>query len=297
VLPQLEVRTWLARGSIRGHAGHMLPTIRKDIKVLKSALCSPKRERIVLQKKNGCIDGHKLAIAPRISDNLSFWSLLLQSIILPQQHSPQICIIWMHGLGASSSDMKSLAQELKVEPCVKHIFLDAPVRPVQVNNNFPMPAWYDIFSLQLTRQEDEKGIEQSAEIIAAVVREQISLGIPEAKIFLAGFSQGGAMALYTGLSKFSQLGGLIALSAYIPANAQLLAKADKQIPIFLAIGEQDGVVQPLWTELSISWLKSKGFKGLSVSRYRMEHSVCWDEIQDLSRWINENSSKIGGTSE
>ncbi|WP_347252021.1 alpha/beta hydrolase-fold protein [Legionella sp.] len=202
----------------------------------------------------------------------------------PQQQAHS-CVIWMHGLGADASDMASLAEQLLLEDLsLRHVFLDAPVRPVTLNNGMAMRAWYDIVGMKLTDREDKEGILQSALFIREVIDSQIKDGFTTEQIFLAGFSQGGAMALYTALHMPTSLAGVIALSAYLPLADQCKASLPKTTPVFMAGGQYDPIVLPIWTKQTAEWLTSAGYP-VSMHNYLMEHSVCAEEVNDLSRWL------------
>lgn len=202
----------------------------------------------------------------------------------PQQQA-QACVIWMHGLGADAQDMAGLAAQLPVNIPICHVSIDAPVRPVTINNRMPMRAWYDIAGVKLTDREDSEGIGQSESLIRQVIDNQRSAGFASEQIFLAGFSQGGAMALYTGLQMDVPLGGIITLSAYLPLAAVCKMSLHKDTPIFAACGQYDSVVLPAWTKQSIDNLRSRGFKKITWHEYPMEHAICAEEISDLARWL------------
>lgn len=195
------------------------------------------------------------------------------------------CMIWMHGLGADGQDMAGLVRELPLTIPVKHVFLDAPVRPVTLNNGMPMRAWYDITGVSLTAREDKVGILDSEQRIVTVIEEQSALGFSSEHIILAGFSQGGAMALFTGLRYAQPLGGIIALSAYLPLANECVPTTSAIPPLFLALGTQDMLVQPAWTRQTRDWLVSKGAKAIPMHEYPMGHSVCVEELNDLARWL------------
>lgn len=202
----------------------------------------------------------------------------------PEQQA-QACVIWMHGLGADASDMASLAEQLLVdEVALRHVFLDAPMRPVTLNNGLTMRAWYDITGMKLTDREDQEGILKSAGFIRQVIDSQITEGFSSEQIFLAGFSQGGAMALYTALHTPMQLAGVIALSAYLPLADQCKAELPKKTPIFMAGGQYDPIVLPVWTTQTAQWLTTTGYQ-VSLHNYLMEHAICAEEINDLSKWM------------
>ncbi len=202
----------------------------------------------------------------------------------PQQHA-QACVIWMHGLGADASDMAGLAEQLLLNDVVlSHVFLDAPIRPVTLNNGLVMRAWYDIVGMKLTDREDEAGISHSAAFIREVIDSQINDGFSSEQIFLAGFSQGGAMALYTALHMTAPLAGVIALSAYLPLANKCKPNLPKSTPMFLAGGQFDPIVLPIWTKQTVEWLASAGYP-VAMHNYLMEHSICAEEVRDLSSWL------------
>ena len=202
------------------------------------------------------------------------------------EHPAEACVIWLHGLGADASDMVGLAEQLMLnDVSVRHVFLDAPIRPVTLNAGMAMRAWYDVIGLSSMDREDEEGILQSVAIIEEQISLQIEQGFPSHKIFLAGFSQGGAMALYTALQKKEPLAGIIALSAYLPLANQCKAKAPTPTPFFLTGGQYDPLILPAWTETTAGWLRDKGYENLTFRTYSMEHAVCLEEIQDLSVWL------------
>lgn len=198
----------------------------------------------------------------------------------------QACVIWMHGLGSDASDMASLAGQLPLsEVAIRHVFINAPLRPVTLNNGYSMRAWYDILGTQLTDREDREGILNSQLLILQAIDAQKNDGFASNQIFLAGFSQGGAMALYTGLHMETPLAGVIALSAYLPLLAECKPKLNQYTPFFIACGRNDPLVLPAWCKHCIDWLTASGYHRLTYHDYPIEHSVCLDEIQDLSYWL------------
>lgn len=202
--------------------------------------------------------------------------------------SPKACVIWLHGLGADASDMAGLAQQLPLSGVgIRHVFADAPVRSVTLNGGMPMRAWYDILGMKLTDREDKEGIEDSEARISQIVQEQIKEGFSSRQIFLAGFSQGGAMALFTALQMAEPLAGVIALSAYLPLLPSVRIQQPTQLPLFIAGGKFDPLVLPLWTRATADWLQSRGFAQLSWHQYDMEHSVCMEEIEDMASWLKQ----------
>jgi len=195
------------------------------------------------------------------------------------------CIIWMHGLGSDAENMMGLVSALPFDLPVCHIFLEAPVRPITLNNGMPMRAWYDLLGMRLNASEDTLGIQQSNALIQNVIEQQVQQGFLPQQIFLAGFSQGGAMALYTGLHSRLPLGGIISLSAYLPLASSCELHLDKKTPLFIALGNHDPIVLPDWTKRCISMLQSQGYQGITCKEYAMEHMVCNQEIQDVSSWL------------
>lgn len=203
----------------------------------------------------------------------------------PQQQA-QACVIWMHGLGADASDMAGLADQLMLnDVAVRHVFIDAPSRPVTLNGGMVMPAWYDILGMDLVDREDKEGIAQSELIIRDVMDSQVKAGFELNQIFLAGFSQGAAMALHTGLHTQGRLAGVIALSGYLPLAASSKPTLDHQTPFFMASGQFDSLVLPSWTQKSKDWLVVNGYEQITAHQYPMDHSICFEEIKDLSLWL------------
>lgn len=203
----------------------------------------------------------------------------------PQQ-TAKACVIWMHGLGADANDMKGLASELNLSTPVRHVFLDAPVRPVTLNNGMPMRAWYDITGMALTDREDRAGIVQSEAVIRDVLLQQHADGFAFDRIFLAGFSQGGAMALFTGLSIAETLAGVIVLSGYLPLASEARTSLHHDTPMFVASGDHDSLVLPSWTGQCVDHLREQGYTQVTWHRYAMEHSICAEEVRDIERWID-----------
>ena len=211
----------------------------------------------------------------------------MSPIIKEPQSPAQACVIWMHGLGADANDMLGLATQMQwSDVATRHIFLNAPMRPVSINNGYTMPAWYDITGTGLTDREDREGICSSAMGISKIIAEQRAQGIASEFIFLCGFSQGGAMALYTGLHEQQRLGGIVALSAYLPLAASITPLQAQDVPIFFAAGTLDPLVLPQWSNASEQWLREQNYKQISSHRYTMEHSICAQEISDLQQWID-----------
>lgn len=203
----------------------------------------------------------------------------------PEQKA-QAVIIWLHGLGASPQDMEGLAIELGLSKPVRHVFLAAPQRPVTCNQGLVMPAWYDIFGFGLAARDDLAGIAVSTANLHAVIGQQMDQGFASEQIFLAGFSQGAALAWYAGLSYNLALAGVMALSGYLPAQQQLVFQQDLQLPIFVGLGRFDEVVLPAWTENAIAKIQEAGYLKIEQQNYPMGHTVCSQEIRDMSAWLN-----------
>lgn len=209
---------------------------------------------------------------------------MLESIIKHRQaHS---CVIWMHGLGADGHDFEPVVQMLNLSH-IKFILPHAPYRPVTLNNGYEMRAWYDIFGLQSDSQQDEVGINSMQATINAMIKAEIALGIPSQRILLAGFSQGGAMALHTATRFDQPLAGVLALSTYLPLKNQLSEKqhsANKRLPIWMAHGRHDSVITLSTAESSRQTLEAAGYK-VEWHEYDMPHSVCETEINDIREFL------------
>lgn len=204
--------------------------------------------------------------------------------------SPDYCLIWLHGLGADGHDFVPVVPELGLadSPGVRFIFPHAPQQPITINGGYVMRAWYDVFGLDLTEQQDQEGIEDSSKLIEQLIDEQIANGVAAEKIILAGFSQGGAMALHLGLRSDYKVAGIIALSSYLPLAKQLpLQPANESSPpIFMAHGQFDTVVSINAGMTSKDSLQKLGYQVL-WKEYPMEHSVCGQEIADISHWLQK----------
>lgn len=208
-------------------------------------------------------------------------------IIHPQKHH-QASIIWLHGLGADGFDFAPLAKQLGlIEETVKFIFPHAPIRAITANGGYKMRAWYDIVTFDRERFiHDVEGIEASSQAVHKLVQAEIEQGIPPAHIILAGFSQGGAIALFAGLTSPYPLGGILALSTYLPAPDILKARSDlKKPPILIQHGSLDTIVLPEAAELSCRYLQEMGCE-VALDIYPMAHSVCEAELVRIKAWLN-----------
>jgi phospholipase/carboxylesterase len=217
---------------------------------------------------------------------------LLEAIEIETGRNPAASVIWMHGLGADGGDFAPVVPELRLpaSPAVRFVFPHAPMRPVTINNGYVMRAWYDISFGDLeggTRQADETGLRQSELQIRALIEREAGRGVKPAAIVLAGFSQGGAMALQTGLRYPQRLAGLIALSTYLPLAESLpreAAPANRATPIFMAHGTLDPVVPYAMGAASMTLLAGQGYP-VEWHEYPMPHSVCQQEIRDIGDWL------------
>jgi len=215
--------------------------------------------------------------------------LRLETVEIEPRAAADATVLLMHGLGADGHDFESLVPELRLpaSPSVRWVFPHAPVRPVTINGGFRMRAWYDIAALDRSAPEDEAGIRESADALFALVRRERERGIGAGRIVLAGFSQGGAMALFTALRWPERLGGVVALSCYLPLAATLPAEAhpaNAAVPVFMAHGTFDPLVPPALGEGSRDLLRSLGHD-VEWHTYPMPHSVCADEVQDLRAFL------------
>ena len=213
----------------------------------------------------------------------------LDSIQLETGPNPDAAVIWLHGLGADGSDFAGIVPQLQLpsEISIRFIFPHAPIRPITLNQGYQMPGWYDLTSLNLDNEEDEAGIEESSQAIHSLCKKQESLGIASGRIILAGFSQGGAIALHCGLNYDTPLGGIMALSTYLPHSCDLKNNNNQTIDIFMAHGQQDDVLDYNFGDLSRQRLEKSGYT-VNWHDYVMQHGVCPEEIQDIRNWLIGN---------
>jgi phospholipase/carboxylesterase len=202
---------------------------------------------------------------------------------------PTASVIWLHGLGADGRDFVPIVPELRLpsDLAIRFVFPHAPHRPVTINRGYVMRAWYDIAETEFGRREDEAGIRESEQAVRALIQRETERGIASERIVLAGFSQGGAVVLHTGLRLPQRLAGILALSTYLPLADTLKAEAhpaNADVPIFMAHGTDDPVIPLALGESSADLLKRRG-ANLEWRTYEMEHSVCLDEIQDIAGWL------------
>jgi phospholipase/carboxylesterase len=220
---------------------------------------------------------------------------LLQTLERETAPDPRWTVLWLHGLGADGNDFAPIVPELVRSgwPALRFVFPHAPQRAVTINGGARMRAWYDIRSTDfasgnLANRADEQGVRESVAQVEALIARETSRGIPASRLLLAGFSQGGAIALAAGLRREAPLAGLIALSAYLPMHdraAQTVTPQARTQPLFMAHGTQDPVVPVAAGEHSAALLRELGFS-VDWHRYPMPHSVCAEEIRDLGDWMS-----------
>jgi len=216
---------------------------------------------------------------------------LLDAIEIDTAPNPTHAVIWLHGLGADGNDFVPIVPELKLDnaPAIRFVFPHAPVQPVTINGGMAMRSWYDIRNADLAQREDADGIRQSQEAVRALIRRENERGVETKNIVLAGFSQGCAITLQTGLRHPDQLAGLVALSGYLPLPNSLEAErsaANQATPVFMAHGQQDPVVPLQRAQESSQLLKQLGYD-VTWKTYHMPHSVCLEEIQDIAAFLKQ----------
>lgn len=215
---------------------------------------------------------------------------LLETVERETGPSPQWTVLWLHGLGADGHDFAPIVPELvrRDWPALRFVFPHAPQRAVTINGGMRMRAWYDIRDFDLANRADETGVMESVAQVEALIERENERGVPDARIVLAGFSQGGAIALAAGLRRSEPLAGLVGLSTYLPAAnkaAEFLADGATEQPLFMAHGTQDPVVPFAAGEHSAALLKMLGF-AVDWHAYPMAHQVCAEEIADLGGWLS-----------
>lgn len=201
--------------------------------------------------------------------------------------NPDASVIWLHGLGADGHDFANILPALGLSPAmaVRFIFPDAPMRPVTINNGMVMRAWYDIYNDRFIDGEDEQGILDSSRLISALIERENRRGVDSHRIILAGFSQGGAIALYCGLHQPRRLAGIIALSTYMPLADRLPPHSAIHPPILMLHGRHDGIVPVTLAQQSYHLLQNADYR-ISWRDYPLEHNVSIEELQAIGQWIN-----------
>jgi phospholipase/carboxylesterase len=216
----------------------------------------------------------------------------LPTVEIETRADPEAAVIWLHGLGADGHDFEPVVGQLDVAelPPLRFVFPHAPLRPVTVNGGMVMRAWYDIFSVDFhSRREDDEGIRESARRLAQLAARENTRGIADNRIVLAGFSQGGAVALHAGLRHPRRLAGVLALSAYLPLASTLAAEAhgaNRKVSVFMAHGWSDPVI-PFDVGQDSARLLAASDYPVEWHAYAMEHGVCMTELSDIGRWLAE----------
>lgn len=210
-------------------------------------------------------------------------------VTLVPPDKPTASIIWLHGLGADGHDFVPIAQELQLPPslALRFVFPHARPRPITINNGYVMRAWYDIKSLERLRPEDTDGVRESATVVDRYIEQETAAGIATNRIVIAGFSQGGAIALHAGLRYPQRLAGILALSTYLPLRDSLAVEAspaNRDVPILMCHGLSDPVLSHDLGSSSRDLLEQLGY-AVDWRSYPMQHQVCLEEIADISAWL------------
>ncbi len=213
----------------------------------------------------------------------------LSCIEIETAPEPIFAVIWLHGLGADGRDFEPIVPEIvdKGWPGIRFVFPNAPTRPITINNGMPMRAWYDISGMEIAQRQDEVGIRDSIRLLNELIDHEVGRGIPGENIFLAGFSQGGAIVLAGGIRCKTKLRGIIALSTYLPIAEKTdgeMSAANRDTPIFMAHGMLDPTISHALGEMSREYLKQRNYV-VDWHAYPMAHQVCMEEIADLKRWL------------
>lgn len=212
----------------------------------------------------------------------------LPSEIVETSQPVKNTVIWLHGLGADGHDFLPIVDRLNI-PHTRFIFPHAPHRPISMNNGYEMRAWYDLYGLTAQEKQDEAGMRAMQTTINTLINQEKSKGIPASNIVLAGFSQGGAMALFTALRFPEKLAGILALSTYVPLKQNLPSEAsieNASTPIFMAHGSFDSIITLETCKTSLDLLTDLSYP-VQWHEYSMAHSVCEDEIEDINTFLNE----------
>jgi phospholipase/carboxylesterase len=218
----------------------------------------------------------------------------LETVEVETGPQPSAAVVWLHGLGADGHDFEPLVPELAWPgaPAIRYVFPHAPVRPVTINGGMPMRAWYDIVSLTSGRDQDQSGIADSVNRAARLIRRETDRGIEPGRIVVAGFSQGGAIAVQLALRFPQTLAGLVALSTYLLMERRLASDAhdaNRELPVFVGHGRQDPMVPCALGEQLARHLQGMGH-AVEWHRYDMPHAVCPQEVSDLRAWLQ---SRLG----
>jgi len=214
---------------------------------------------------------------------------LLERIVLEPATAATRSVIWLHGLGADGHDFVPIVRELRLPPelGVRFVFPHAPAIPVTINGGMVMPAWYDILGMDFERREDGAGVLRSSGHLEALIAHERAQGIPSDRIVVAGFSQGGAIALHAGLRHGERLAGIMALSTYMVRGESLAdeaAAANREVPILQCHGTQDPMVPAARGQAARDRLQELGYE-VEWHTYPMQHQVCAEEIEEIGRWL------------
>ena len=202
---------------------------------------------------------------------------------------PSATVIWLHGLGANGHDFEPIVPELKLsaDQAVRFIFPHAPKIPVTINGGVVMPAWYDILAMNVDRKINTVQLQASADAVIALVERELARGIPSEQIFLAGFSQGGAVVYQAALAYDKPLGGILTMSTYLAtADTLVLDASNKNTPIMVMHGTQDPVVPEQLGQTASAFLQTHGYNS-QYKTYTMPHSVCAEQISDIGAWLQQ----------
>lgn len=224
-------------------------------------------------------------------ETLETFTLDTPALTLSPSDSPELVIIWLHGLGADGHDFEEVIPLLKLPEMMKirFIFPHAPITSVTVNQGMMMRAWYDLISIEVDREVDQEGIERSSRQLEKLIRSVEATGVPSERIVLAGFSQGGVIAYHTALRHASPLAGLIAISSYLPTLEQIKheqAEEQAELPIFISHGSIDPVVPFSLGEKARDALTSLGYS-VVWHEYPIPHQMCFEQIEEISEFIQQ----------
>ena len=219
----------------------------------------------------------------------------LPAIEIETAPNPRHAVIWLHGLGADGHDFEPIVPQLvdRAWPALRFVFPHAPVRPITINGGMAMRAWYDISGMEIAQRQDETGLRASMGLLDELIARETGRGIASENIFLAGFTQGGAIVLGGGIRHAQKLGGIMALSTYLPMAEKTdveIVPGNRAIPIFMGHGTVDPIVPLRLGEMSRDALQRLGY-AVEWHSYPMAHQVCAEEIADLRRWLGARLSK------
>ena len=222
---------------------------------------------------------------------------LLDAVEIETAPAPRAAVVWLHGLGADGHDFAGLIPELGLPPglAIRFVFPHAPRRPVTINRGYVMRAWYDVYDDGGERREDAEGVRASQKLVEALLEREKARGVPAASLALAGFSQGGAMALHTGLRHPEPLAGILALSCFLPLPATLAAEAspaNRHVPILMVHGTHDPLIPLARARQSRDALLELGYR-VTWREYPMPHAVCAEEVADIAAWLRATLMAAG----